>query len=139
MPTPRRLRRPRPTFTTALVLTLVALPTVRAANPPERPAALDGQVFHTEIALKEGKQIDEMFFSHGLLRSAFADAHGFRDAPYQAKAAGSLVTFEAISESYQEGTMSWKGQIIGDEIKGTLVWNEHEHPVESHYHGQRKH
>jgi hypothetical protein len=88
--------------------------------------ALDGKSF-TGAMMEKGKtkaDKDTFTFKDGKFRSTACDAYGFTETAYTATSKDGATTFEATAQSPKEGTMKWKGTVMGDSVEGTAVWTK---------------
>ncbi|MFB3880291.1 MAG: hypothetical protein ACE149_03460 [Armatimonadota bacterium] len=123
-----------------LVLPL-ALPTPAPAARPRagRADALQHTIWWVELRAKGQKPMpDALVFEQGKFDSLGCHAFGFGSAPYEAKAAGKAVVFQAMTKSAGGETMAWKGKAEGNSISGTMVWKKAKGgPMEVAFFGKR--
>lgn len=120
-----------------LVVCAVAWGSVVLAGPvPRRPRGraaqaaladpLDGATFSGESGPK-GKpadERDELTFANGRFHSKACDQYGFGAAPYKVTKSAEGVSFEAVTHSDKEGTMTWTGKLDGATLEGTALWTK---------------
>jgi len=85
--------------------------------------ALAGSIFKIELTHdEEPVDTDVLSFTEQTLNSAAWRDLGFPPPAYTTSGAGPVVNFEAVAQSDQEGTTTWKGAVLGDAIQGDMVW-----------------
>ena len=106
----------------------------------QESAQLDGKIFF--IVLYEGKQKDSqqnLTFEEGKLIFSDADKYGFSSEEYKCKQKNDTTwTFLCVSKSKKNGTMTWDGKVVNDEVEGTLLWTRLvENPVTYTFKGKQ--
>lgn len=88
---------------------------------------LDERVF-TVITVPAGNPADaameRISFANGIFDNDNCHLWGFGSGPYAASEVRDSITFSATTTSEKEGTMTWKGTVIGENLNGTMIWSK---------------
>jgi hypothetical protein len=102
----------------------ISLAVIAPAPVMAQASSLEGKTFEGVI-LEKGKtrgDADTLVFRNGKFRSSACDKYGFNEAPYKVSADGSLMRFEAVTESARDGKLEWTGYMSGNKLYATSVW-----------------
>ena len=66
--------------------------------------------------------MDTLYFESSGMRFASQKKYGFIEDSYKAKEKKGAIAFEAVYKSKKNGTMIFEGQVTGEKIDGTLMW-----------------
>ena len=99
-------------------------------------SALDGTKWRVEMT-PEGSVIphfiDRVYFDDGKFRSVIFERKGFRGSPYTlGKNSGGPIVWEVKLMSDTKGDVSWHGELKGEAMEGTAVWNRSDGTVISY-------
>ncbi len=128
-----------------------AKPPVAATTPEPQAKAqritlaaspLNGTKWRVEITPKGAEipwYVDQVRFEDGNFTSAIFARKGFSTSPYTLteKGGGPLI-WEATQTSETEGTLSWRGELEGDSMKGTVIGEQPDGKVVNHTFTGRK-
>ena len=97
---------------------------------------LDETQWRLEITAKGAeipKYIDRARFHKGIFTSAIFERKGFLTSRYTVtKKEGGSIVWEVTQTSEAEGTLSWRGELKGDAMTGTLRWTQTDRTVVNH-------
>ena len=114
----------------ALKQTLLSLAVFGIMLSPAMAAdmkALDGKTYTIETTQVGAAktETDDLVFAAGTFRSTGCDEYGFAPAAYDTTGGeDGAMAFSVTTKSDKEGTMTWNGNVKGDEIEGTAVWQK---------------
>lgn len=137
-------------FSLALAGAWCAAP-ARGAEHPEHPTAkttaaaasgglLDGKTFAGDMG-KTGEtkgDADEFVFKDGKFLSTACKAYGFDKATYVATEKARAISFTVEVKNDKGESMSWKGAVRGERIKGTALHQTAEGKTEYWFKGELK-
>ena len=97
---------------------------------------LDGTQWRVEITPKDSEiphHIDRLRFEKGKFTSIIFERKGFLTVPYTLTGkVGGPIAWKATQKSDTNGDLSWRGELQGDAMKGTLVWKQPDGTVINH-------
>ena len=103
---------------------------------------LDGKSYKIEawdVTKSNLKTPDRLVFSNGMVDAPVCHEYGFFATPYTSYEKDGKLYFEFTSESQSEGTVTFKGEIAGDIVKGSYIWNKpDEGKLKYQYNGERE-
>ena len=112
----------------ALATAVVCFCLLNSLWAEESSILLDGMTFvgkNGEIGKKLAEYEDEeIIFEKGMFTSVSCEPYNFGSSPYNAKAIGDKIHFEAVTASPTHGKISWAGIIDGDEAEVKFVWTK---------------
>lgn len=115
-------------YSLALILLALSWCMLNPTWAGERSHLLDGKAFvgkNGEIGKKLAEyENEEILFREGLFTSVSCEPYNFDSSPYNAKAVGDKIYFDAVTESPTHGKISWQGVIDGDQVEATFVWTK---------------
>ncbi len=99
-------------------------------------SVLDGTKWRVEMTPKGSaipQYIDRALFQDGNFTSVIFERKGFLTSRYTVtEKEGSLIVWEVTQTSEPEGTLSWRGELQGDAMTGTLRWIQADGTVVNH-------
>ena len=112
----------------ALAAAVVCFYLLNSSWAGETTALLDGKTFvgkNGEVGKKLAEYEDEeIVFENGMFTSVSCEPYNFGSSPYNTKAIGDKIHFDAITESPTHGKISWTGIIDGDEPEVNFIWTK---------------
>lgn len=88
---------------------------------------LDGKSFNGEMLSGEGKLLtskEKLVFQNGRFASEACRDFGFGEGPYWLRLEDNKIHFIAETVSPTNGTMRWKGTIIGGQVDASFIWTK---------------
>ena len=87
---------------------------------------LDGNTYEVKITdpTKDQPDPDTLEFKDGKFFSAGCEEWGFGWAEYEVTKTDDGMSFKVMTSSEKEGSAVWTGNVMGDEIKGQMVWTK---------------
>ena len=67
---------------------------------------------------------EQIIFKDSIFDNLQCHEWGFTSCVYTAKKNGENYNFGAVMQGNTEGTMTWKGMVMGDKIHGDMVWKK---------------
>ncbi len=125
----KNLSKPTNLFSATLIITTIialSLPFV-SCSQSNKEVSIDGKTF-TVLSMEKGKPetavLETITFKSGMFDNLGCHIYGFADGKYTAEKNGDNYNFEATTTSAKEGTMMWKGMVMGDVLHGEMVWHK---------------
>lgn len=113
---------------TLIIMTSIALslPFV-SCSQSSKEISIDGKSF-TVLTMEKGKPetatLETITFNGGMFDNEGCHIYGFGNGKYTATKDGSNYNFDATTTSSKEGSMMWKGMVMGDILHGEMVWHK---------------
>jgi hypothetical protein len=116
----------------AALLALAAAPAVMAAAQTQvMGGPLDGtkwnvKVTPDEAAMKKGEKVfdDVLVFDGGYVSMSECLKYGFKASKYTADKSGDGWSFQTEQMSKKQGKSIWTADVMGDAVKGKMVWTK---------------
>lgn len=98
-----------------------------SCSQSNKEVSIDGKKF-TVLTMESGKPetaaLETITFNNGMFDNEGCHIYGFGNGKYMATKNGDNYSFEATTTSPKEGTMKWKGMVMGDVLHGEMVWHK---------------
>ena len=113
-------------FPVSIIIT-VLIAFILPASSCSQSSTLDGKKFAVTTMEKDKPETavnEEIVFEGGNFDNLQCHEWGFTKGKCTTTKDGENYNFEAVTESPDEGKMTWKGMVMGDAIHGDMVWQK---------------